>query len=148
MTESERNQIITLFKSGMPMSQIGRMLPMTEGEFRRAITELKANGDLPKVDRSTTKDKIAKAIAAGVTSSMELCKTYGISYGTLRVYKSQLGIKTGRPKRNYKHSPRTLAIKKELKEGKLTTAEIARKHGIKWQSVHKIRKKMEEDWEQ
>jgi Mn-dependent DtxR family transcriptional regulator len=58
-----------------------------------------------------------------------------------------MGIKTGRPKRNYKHSPRTLAIYEDLKEGNLTTAEIARKHQVKWQSVHKIRRKLEEDGE-
>ena len=145
MTESERNQIITLFKTGMPITQIGRMMPMTEGEFRKAISELKANGELSQVDRISTKEKIAEAIANGVTSTVELCETYGITDGTLKVYKSQLGIKTGRPKRNYRHSPRTLAIIEDLKEGELKIAEIARKHGIKWQSVHKIRRKLEED---
>ena len=147
MTESERTQIIGLFKSGMPISQIGRMMPMTEREFRKAITELKASGDLLKVERSTTKDKIAKAIAEGMTSTVELCETFGIAEKTLKTYKSQLGIKTGRPKRNYRHCERTNAISEDLKEGKLTTAEIARKHGIKWQSVHKIRRKLEADGE-
>jgi transposase-like protein len=121
------------------------MLPMTEGEFRKAITELKANGDLPKVDRTLTKDKIAKAIAEGMTSTVELCETFGISEGTLKTYKCQMGIKTGRPKRNYRHSPRTIAIIEDLKEGEMTTAQIARKHQVKWQSVHKIRRKLEED---
>ena len=147
MTESERNQIITLFKTGMPITQIGRMMSMTAKEFRKAITELKANGELPKVDRSTTNDKIAKAIAEGMTSTVELCETYGITEKTLKTYKSQMGIKTGRPKRNYRHCPRTLAIIEDLKEGKLTTAEIARKHQVKWQSVHKLRRKLEEDGE-
>lgn len=147
MNEIERNQIITLFKTGMPITQIGRMLPMTAKEFRKAITELKSNGELPKVDRTVTKDKIARAIADGMTSTVELCETFGITEKTLKSYKSQMGIKTGRPKRNYKHSPRTLAIIEDLKEGKLTTAEIARKHGIKWQSVHKLRRKLEEDGE-
>jgi transposase-like protein len=147
MTESERNQIITLFKTGMPITQIGRMMPMTRAEFGRAVTELKANGEFPKVDRSTTKDKIAKAIAEGMTSTVELCETYGITEGTLKTYKCQMGIKTGRPKRNYRHCPRTLAIIEDLKEGELKIAEIARKHQVKWQSVHKIRRKLEEDGE-
>ena len=147
MTESERNQIITLFKSGMPITQIGRMLPMTDGEFRKAITELKANGELPKVDRTVTKDKIARAIAEGMTSSVELCETFDITEKTLKTYKCQMGIKTGRPKRNYRHCERTLAIIEDLKEGTMTVAEIARKHGIKWQSVHKIRRKLEKDGE-
>lgn len=147
MTESERNQIINLFKSGMPITQIGRLMPMTDCEFRKAITELKANGELPKVDRTLTKDKIAKAIAEGMTSTVELCETFGISEGTLKTYKSQLNIKTGRPKRNYRHCPRTVAIIEDLKEGEMTTAQIARKHQVKWQSVHKIRRKLEEDGE-
>jgi transposase-like protein len=147
MTESERNQIIGLFKSGMPITQIGRMLPMTASEFRKAITELKANGELPKVDRTVTKDKIARAISEGMTSTVELCETFGITEKTLKTYKSQLGIKTGRPKRNYRHCPRTLAIIEDLKDGEMTTAEIARKHQVKWQSVHKIRRKLEEDEE-
>jgi DNA-binding transcriptional MerR regulator len=147
MTEIERNQIITLFKSGMPMSQIGRMLPMSQKEFRKAITELKANGDLPKVDRTVTKDKIARAIADGMTSTVELCETFGITEKTLKTYKCQMGIKTGRPKRNYRHCPRTLAIIADLKDGNLKIAEIARKHQVKWQSVHKIRRKLEADGE-
>ena len=147
MTESERNQIITLFKTGMPITQIGRMLPMTASEFRKAITELKANGELPKVDRTVTKDKIAKAIADGMTSSVELCETFGITEKTLKTYKSQLGIKTGRPKRNYRHCPRTLAIIEDLKEGELKICQIARKHGVKSQTVDKVKRKLKEDGE-
>ena len=147
MNESERNQIIILFKTGMPISQIGRLMEMTPREFRKAITELKANGELPKVDRTLTKDKIARAIAEGMTSTVELCETFGITEKTLKSYKCQMGIKTGRPKRNYRHCPRTLAIIEDLKEGNLKIAEIARKHQVKWQSVHKIRRKLEEDGE-
>ena len=147
MTESERNQIITLFKTGMPITQIGRMLAMTPSEFRKAITELKANGELPKVDRSVTKDKIARAIADGMTSSVELCETFGITEKTLKTYKSQLGIKTGRPKRNYRHCPRTLAIIDDLKEGELKICQIARKHGVKSQTVDKVKRKLKEDGE-
>ena len=147
MTESERNQIITLFKTGMPITQIGRMLAMTPSEFRKAITELKANGELPKVDRTVTKDKIARAIAEGMTSSVELCETFGITEKTLKTYKSQLGIKTGRPKRNYRHCPRTLAIIDDLKEGELKICQIARKHGVKSQTVDKVKRKLKEDGE-
>ena len=147
MTESERNQIINLFKTGMPITQIGRMLPMTASEFRKAITELKANGELPKVDRTVTKDKIAKAIADGMTNSVELCETFGITEKTLKTYKSQLGIKTGRPKRNYRHCERTNAIIDDLKEGELKICQIARKHGVKSQTVDKVKRKLKEDGE-
>jgi transposase-like protein len=122
-------------------------MEMTPREFHKAITELKASGELPKVDRTVTKDKIARAITDGMTSTVELCETFGITEGTLKTYKSQMGIKTGRPRRNYRHCERTLAIIEDLKEGELKIAEIARKHGIKWQSVHKIRRKLEDDGE-
>jgi transposase-like protein len=123
------------------------MLPMTAKEFHKAITELKANGDLPKVDRTVTKDKIARAIAEGMTNSVELCETFGITEKTLKTYKSQLGIKTGRPKRNYRHCPRTLAIIDDLKEGELKICQIARKHGVKSQTVDKVKRKLKEDGE-
>lgn len=42
---------------------------------------------------------------------------------------------------------RTMQELHGVKEGNLTTAEIARKHGIKWQSVHKLRRKLEADGE-
>jgi transposase-like protein len=119
-------------------------MPMTTREFNSAICELRDNGYIPKETRNSTKKKIAEAIANGVTSSVELCETYGITPKTLKTYKCQMGIKTGRPKRNYRHCERTLAIIDDLKEGELKTAEIARKHQVKWQSVHKIRRKLEE----
>lgn len=147
MNENEKNKIIALYISGMPLTQIHRLMPMTTREFNSAICELRDNGDIPKETRNSTKKKIAEAIANGVTSSVELCETYGITPKTLKTYKCQMGIKTGRPKRNYRHCPRTLAIIDDLKEGELKIAEIARKHGIKWQSVHKIRRKLEEDGE-
>lgn len=144
MTESERKKIADLLESGMSITQIRQLMAMTSAEFTRAIAEMKRNGELPK--RKFGKERIAEAMARGETNPYELAETYGYTVGTIRRYKTA-NQKTGRPKRNYKHSPRTLAIYEDLKEGKLTTAEIARKHGIKWQSVHKLRRKLEEDGE-
>lgn len=144
MTESERKKIADYLESGMTVGQIRQLMAMTSAEFTRAIAEMKRNGELPK--RKLGKERIAEAMARGETNPYELAETYGYTLGTIQHYKSA-NEKAGRPKRNYKHSPRTLAIYEDLKEGKLTTAEIARKHGIKWQSVHKLRRKLEEDGE-
>ena len=144
MTESERKKIADCLESGMNITQTRQLMAMTSAEFTRAIAEMRRNGELPK--RKSGKQRIAEAVARGETNPYELAETYGYTVGTIRHYKS-VNEKTGRPKRNYKHSPRTLAIYADLKEGKLTTAEIARKHGIKWQSVHKLRRKLEADGE-
>lgn len=144
MTESERKKIADCLESGMNITQTRQLMAMTSAEFTKAIAEMRRNGELPK--RKSGKERIAEAMARGETNPYELAETYGYTVSTIRHYKS-VNEKTGRPKRNYKHSPRTLAIYADLKEGKLTTAEIARKHGIKWQSVHKLRRKLEADGE-
>jgi DNA-binding CsgD family transcriptional regulator len=144
MTENERKKIADCLESGMNITQTRQLMAMTSAEFTRAIAEMRRNGELPK--RKSGKERIAEAVARGETNPYELAETYGYTVGTIRHYKS-VNEKTGRPKRNYKHSPRTLAIYADLKEGNLTTAEIARKHGIKWQSVHKLRRKLEADGE-
>lgn len=144
MTEFERKKIADYLQSGMPIAQIRQLMAMTCADFKRAIAEMKRNGELPK--RKTGKERIAEAMARGETNPYELAETYGYTIGTIQQYK-HANKKEGRPKRNYKHSPRTLAIYGDLKEGELTTAEIARKHGIKWQSVHKLRRKLEADGE-
>lgn len=145
MTDSERKKIADYLESGMTIGQIRQLMAMTSAEFTRAIAEMKRNGELPK--KKTGREKVAEAFARGERNPYEIAETYGLTYDTVRTYKAQCGIVTGRGKRNYKHSPRTLAIYEDLKEGKLTTAEISRKHGIKWQSVHKLRRKLEADGE-
>lgn len=144
MTESERKKIADYLESGMNITQIRQLMAMTSAEFTRAIAEMKRNGELPK--RKLGKERIAEAMARGETNPYELAETYGYTVGTIRRYKTA-NQKTGRPKRNYRHCPRTLAIIEDLKEGKLKIAEIARKHQVKWQSVHKIRRKLEADGE-
>lgn len=145
MTESERKKILDLFESGMPLSQIKRMTDMTSAEFNKAIAEIKAIGGFPK--RKLGREKVAEAFARGERDICKIADEYGLTPKTVKQYKVNLGIKTGRPKRNYRHCDRTNAIYEDLKEGVLTTAEIARKHQVKWQSVHKLRRKLEEDGE-
>ena len=140
-----KKRIIELHLQGMYLPQIQKKLSLSSAYLNCIVTKLKRSGEWPEVDRTFKKEEIAKAIAEGMTSTVELCDTFGITEETLKTYKSQMGIKTGRPKRNYRHCERTNAIYEDLKAGVLTTAEIARKHGVKWQSVHKLRKKLEED---
>lgn len=143
MTDSERKKIIDLYESGLPATQIRQLMAMTTADFNKAITELKRNGDLPK--RKTTMEKVAEAYSRGERNPYEICETYGISYGTLRVYKAQMGIKSGRQKRNFRHCDRTNAITADLQLGTMTVAEIARKHGVCWQYVKDLKNKLEED---
>lgn len=145
MTENERKKIVEYIESGMTVAQTRQLMAMTSAEFTRAIAELKRNGDLPK--RKFGKDKVVEAFQRGETNPYEIAETYGLSPSSVHTYKVQSGIKTGRPKRNYKQSPQTLAIMEDFRQGELTTAQIARKHGVFWQSAHKIKRKMEADGE-
>ena len=110
MTESERKKIIDLYESGMAVTQIQRLMAMTEAEFKRAVTELRASGDLPKRETNVTMAKVAEALASGETNPFKICEDYGISYDNFRKCKSKLGIKSGRPKRNYCYTEKALAV--------------------------------------
>ena len=146
MTESDRKKIAELLQGGMPLTQVRQMMAMRYKEFEKAIAEMRENGELPK--RKLGREKVAEAFARGERDIQKIADMYGLTYGTVKYYKNALGIKVGkRPKRNYKHCARTNAIMQDLKDGELTTAEIARKHGVKWQSVHTIKKKLQEDGE-
>lgn len=146
MTESDRKKIAELLQGGMPLTQVRQMMAMRYTEFEKEIAEMRENGELPK--RKLGREKVAEAFARGERDIQKIADMYGLTYGTVKYYKTALGIKVGkRPKRNYKHCARTNAIIQDLKDGELTTAEIARKNGVKWQSVHTIKKKLQEDGE-
>ena len=139
MTETDKKKILDYWESGLPLTQIRRMMAVSAVEFRAAVKEMKGQGQFPI--RKTTIDKVADAYSRGERNAVEICQNYGISYGALRVYKSRLGIKTGRPPRNYKHSERTLAIIDDINEGKMSIAEIARKNGVSWTYAKKVKTK-------
>lgn len=147
MTESERKKIIDLYESGMAVTQIQRLMAMTEAEFKRAVTELRASGDLPKRETNVTMAKVAEALASGETNPFKICEDFGISYDNFRKCKSKLGIKSGRPKRNYCYTDKALAVIADLKQGQMRISEIARKNGATWDFVYKWKKRLEADGE-
>lgn len=146
MTEQDKAKIVTLWENGMSLNQIMNVMPCKCMEFRQTVAEMKANGEFP-TKRVTCAEKVAEAVKNGVTNPYELAEMFGISVNTAKRYKRTYGgvAPKKRPKRNYTHCPRTLAIIDDLKEGTLTVAEIARKNGVKWQTVHDVRLRMRED---
>ena len=145
MTDSERKKIADLLESGMAIYQIRQLMDMTDKEFSSAIAEMKRNGELPK--KKTGRDKVIEAFQRGERNPYEIAEMYGLSYESVRVYKRQGGIITGRGKRNYRHCERTNAINEDLKSEVGTVAEIARKHQVSWTYVKKLKRKLEEDGE-
>ena len=144
MTESERAKILALYESGMGIKRIRQLMAMTAEEFNKVIKELKDNGDLPK--KVTGQEKVAQAYANGERDPYEIAKTYGLSLKTVKDYKWRSGIKIGkRPPRNYRHCDRTNAINADLELGNATVAEIAKKHGVSWTYVKKLKNKLIED---
>jgi transposase len=145
MTESEKTQIIVLRRNGMSFAQIQQMMSMTPAEFRKGIRELKENGEFPP--KKTGSKKVLEAYENGERNPYKIAETYGLTPLTVQTYKKKNGIVTGRGKRNFKHSQRTNAINKDLKDGIITCSEIAQKHGVSRQFVYQLRKKLEEDEE-
>lgn len=140
MTDAEKKQIKELWQGGMPITQIRQTIAVDARTFNAAIREMKANGDFDE-PRKRTEDKIIEAYQSGIHNPYELAEMYGVSYGYVNLVFHR--HKIARPKKNWKHSDRTNAIVEDLKEGILTHAEIAKKHGTTRQWVHQLAKKTE-----
>lgn len=148
ITDSEKAKIVSLWQNGMSIRQIGQLMPYTVAAYNAIIKDMKANGEFP-TERKLGKDKVAEAVRNGEENPYVLAEMFNISLKSAREYKRIYGgvSPNKRPKRNYRYIPRTTAIIEDLKEGKLSVAEIARRHNAKWQTVHKIRLKLREDGE-
>ena len=146
MTESEKAKIVALWENGMSLTQIRQLMPYTTRQFKATVAEMKANGEFPK-ERQVGKDKVAEAVRNGEENPYVLAEMFGISVRSAKEYKRIYGgvSPKKRPKRNYRHCPRTVAITEDLKDGNLTVAQIARKHGVTWSYVNTIRKRLRED---
>ena len=142
MTEAEKKTIATKWASGMSLAQIyATMSGYSRAEFDRTVKQMKTEGEFPKV-RLTAKDKVRMALEEGERDHYRLAERFGITVITAIRYKTEFGYCDGkRPPKNYKHSHRTEEIIADLKGGALSVAEIAKKHGVKWQSVHNVRKR-------
>ena len=145
MTDSEKAKIITLWHNGMTIKQIRQITPMPTREFNSAIRDMKRNGEFPQ-KRMTARDKILEACKNGETNHYVLADTYGVTLATAAQYRKLSGVCNGkRPKHNYRHKPKTLAIIADLKLGTMKISEIARKHGVCWQYVKDLKVKWEID---
>lgn len=140
MTDAEKKQIKELWEGGMPLTQIRQATAVDIVTFNATIRQMKANGDFD-APRKNTQQKIIEAYQSGVHNPYELADMYGVSYSYVNLVFHLHKVK--RPKRNWKHSGRTDAIVEDLKEGILTHAEIAKKHGTTRQWVHQLAKKTE-----
>lgn len=142
MTEIERKQILTLWESGMPTTQIRRMVAMTPSEFRTAIDEMRKNGDFGE-NRKTSERKVCEAFDRGERNVKAIALRYGLSERTVRHYLNWNGRMLGKKTRNFTHCDKTHEIAADLEEGVLTQYKIAQKHGVSRQYVNKVKNKLE-----
>ena len=142
MTESERKQILTLWESGMPLTQVRQMVAMTPSEFQGAIDEMRKNGDFG-ANRKNSERKVCEAFDRGERNAKAIAKRYGLTEDTVRRYLNWNGRKFGTKTRNFTHCDKTHEIVSDLQDGVLTQYKIAQKHGVSRQYVNKIKVKWE-----
>jgi DNA-binding CsgD family transcriptional regulator len=142
MTESERKQILTLWESGMPLTQVRQMVAMTPSEFRVAIDEMRKNGDFG-ANRKNSERKVCEAFDRGERNVRAIAKRYGLTEDTVRHYLNWNGRKFGTKTRNFTHCDKTHEIVADLQEGVLTQYKIAQKHQVSRQYVNKVKNKLE-----
>lgn len=144
MTEQDKKKIVALWQSGMSISQIKQLFPVKLQEYRDTIREMKANGEFP-TERKSTVQKIKEAIESGERNPYEIAETYGISYYTVRYYKSLLGIKTVKTQnfKEYSKCEKTKTIKSEIALGEKSLSQIAKDNNVSRQYVSYLKKRME-----
>lgn len=145
ITETDFKRIAELLEGGVPKAQIRKLMAMKVEDFALAVLEMERRGILPR--RKTGKDRFDEAVESGETNPHKIAEISGLKLSTVRYYLTTGGVKLGRPRRNYVHCERTEAISDDLREGVLSTTEIAKKHGVTRQAVHNIKRKMIEDGE-
>ena len=146
MNEQDKNLIISLWKNGTPTTTIIKLLPYKQVEIKREIAELRQNGVLngrSGKTRGKTREKVLQAYKDGITNPYELAEMFRLKPSTISSILVGLGLNRTRPKHNYKKTKKcekTETILQEIKEGNVL-CEIARKHGVSRQYVHKVKKK-------
>lgn len=142
MTDSEKNKVLTLWQSGMTLGQIRQLMAMTSAEFKRAIAEMKRNGEFPKT-RKTAEQKVVEAFQRGERNPYAIAEEYGLSVHSVRSFLGWNKCHKGKKTRNWVHCDRTNEIVEDLQEGVLSQAEIARKYGVSRQYITKMKRKVE-----
>jgi transposase len=142
MTETEKKQIKSLWESGMSFRQICQMISMPVGEFNSVIAEMKRNGEFSN-DRKKNLTKVLEAFDNGERDARVIADTYRLKLQTVYFYLNSNGRFFGTKTRNWVHTERTLAIIDDLREGKMSQIEIAKKHGVSKQYITKMKHKLE-----
>lgn len=142
MTESVKKQILTLWKNGMPLSRIRRMVAVTPSEFRKGIDEMRKNGDFVG-EHKNTEAKVVEAFDRGERNVRAIAEVLMISPSTVYDYLRKNGRHFGKKTRIWAHTERTLEIAEDLKEGTLSQYKIAQKYGVSRQYVTKVKHKLE-----
>lgn len=146
MTDSEKARVIALWESRASLEQIYRILPYRRYQALKMVAELRADGILKP--RTMTKDAISavgEAWKSGMKDPRDLAEMFGYSVNTVRRYLDKSGVREGkRPPTNYKHSPKTNDIARQLQLGSSPT-EIAKNFGVSRQYVHQIKKRLEKE---
>lgn len=142
MTDIEKIRVKSLWESGMALSQIRRVMSMTNSEFRTGINEMRKEGAFNS-ERKNNVAKVCRDYDEGERDVRKIAKTYGLTVGTVYQYLQKNGRLIGFKKQNYTHCQRSLDIAEDIKEKTLSLGDIAKRHGVSRQYVFKIKKKIE-----
>lgn len=142
MTESEKREIKRLWESGMPFSKIHRMVALPISQFRKAVAEMREDGEFSS-SRPSTAERVCAEFDNGERNAMVIAERLGLSENTVRSYLIWNGRRFGKKTRNLSHCERTIEIAQDLKDGELTQYKIAQKHGVSKQYVNKVKQKVD-----
>ena len=142
MSEIDKSQILRLWQGGMSFRQIRQMIAVPKGEFDEIVAEMKRNGEFSN-DRKKNLTKVLEAFDNGERDARVIADTYRLKLQTVYFYLNSNGRFFGTKTRNWVHTERTLAIIDDLREGKMSQIEIAKKHGVSKQYITKIKHKLE-----
>lgn len=144
MTESDKALIIRLWNGGVPIAEICKMLPYKAMNIKQMVGELRKDGTLPPRERGNKRQLVVDAYNGGMTNPYEIAETYGLTYGTVKGYLSQAGLKRPYPKHHYRPKPngeKTAQILASLETK--SQSEVARQFGVSRQWVSALKKRME-----
>jgi DNA-binding CsgD family transcriptional regulator len=119
------------------------MMPLTARKFACGIAEMRAEGAFNANERKSSADKVCQAYDEGERNCKAIANRLGLAESTVRQYLRWNGRLLGKKTRNFSHSPRTLEIAEDLRDGGLTQYKIAKKYGVSAQYINKVKLKLE-----
>lgn len=144
MTDHEKLICSTLWNDGESITSIAKILPYRIGTAKRLIKDLIESGYLPPRKKGElVKERLRQLVKSGITDSYAIATILGITHQTASTYKSQIGLHTPRPKKNYRPtvlSVKTQQIIADLQNG-INQKEIQLKYNVSRQYVSEVKKK-------